>query len=512
MKKLLLSCSLAIGFFASAQTTVIFEDSFESYTDFAIADVGSWTLRDIDLKTTYGITSGGAPVVFANSGVAKSFQVFNSTTTVPASGAGFSARTGVKNMVCFNADSAPWNDDWLISPQISITSTGSSAVSFWVKPANAAYGLEKFQVFVSTTGTEIADFTAISPVVTTPADVVWKEHAYDLTAYAGQAIHIAIRCTSDDQFALSLDDFKVTNTAPATAAPDCATLTTPSNNNTSVNPGSVTLSWTAPTTGGAPSSYDVYFGTTANPTTLLGSVVGTSIAATTVANTTYYWRVVPKNTVGSATGCSTFSFKTITPIAGCTTIANNSPYGALVPSNCNGTTAVSRTFAYAGEYSTVSLVAGRSYKFDILLKSGYYITIATDAATPVVLASGANSVTYTAATTGLVRFYSHANSTCIGATDSTSSHTRSVTCLGTLAVSDLDKSNVSIYPNPFTDVLKISDVKGVKSVSVNDISGREVKSLAPSAELNLSSLQAGLYIVNLKMEDGSVKSFKAIKK
>jgi len=55
-------------------------------------------------------------------------------------------------------------------------------------------------------------------------------------------------------------------------------------------------------------------------------------------------------------------------------------------------------------------------------------------------------------------------------------------------------------------------VKGVKSVSVNDVSGREVKSLAPSAELNLSNLKAGLYIVNLKMEDGSVKTFKAIKK
>ena len=90
----------------------------------------------------------------------------------------------------------------------------------------------------------------------------------------------------------------------------------------------------------------------------------------------------------------------------------------------------------------------------------------------------------------------------------------SVTNAATLAVSDTskDKSTVSVFPNPFTDVLKISDVKGVKSVSVIDISGREVKSLAPATELNLSNLKAGLYIVNLKMEDGSVKTFKAIKK
>ena len=29
--------------------TVIFEDSFETYTDFAIANVGNWTLTDVDL-------------------------------------------------------------------------------------------------------------------------------------------------------------------------------------------------------------------------------------------------------------------------------------------------------------------------------------------------------------------------------------------------------------------------------------------------------------------------------
>ena len=84
--------------------------------------------------------------------------------------------------------------------------------------------------------------------------------------------------------------------------------------------------------------------------------------------------------------------------------------------------------------------------------------------------------------------------------------------LAHLNLTVLYKTNISVYPNPFTDVLKISDVKGVKSVSVNDISGREVKTLAPAAELNLSNLKAGLYIVNLKMEDGSVKTFKAIKK
>jgi hypothetical protein len=35
--------------------------------------------------------------------------------------------------------------------------------------------------------------------------------------------------------------------------------------------------------------------------------------------------------------------------------------------------------------------------------------------------------------------------------------------------------------------------------------------MAPSTELDLSALKTGLYIVTLQMEDGTVKSFKAVK-
>lgn len=52
MKKILFSLCTA-GILFSANTvkaqTVIFEDSFETYTDFAIANVGNWTLTDVDL-------------------------------------------------------------------------------------------------------------------------------------------------------------------------------------------------------------------------------------------------------------------------------------------------------------------------------------------------------------------------------------------------------------------------------------------------------------------------------
>lgn len=86
------------------------------------------------------------------------------------------------------------------------------------------------------------------------------------------------------------------------------------------------------------------------------------------------------------------------------------------------------------------------------------------------------------------------------------------TCnLGTSEIAD--GKQITVFPNPFTDVLNISDIKGLVSVSITDMSGRTVKTIdKPSTQLHLGELQSGMYLVNLKYKDGSVKTVKAIKK
>ncbi len=75
------------------------------------------------------------------------------------------------------------------------------------------------------------------------------------------------------------------------------------------------------------------------------------------------------------------------------------------------------------------------------------------------------------------------------------------------------EKNISIYPNPFTDVINISDIKNVVSVSITDLSGRIVKTIAkPTTKLYLGELQSGMYLITLKYKDGSVTTLKAIKK
>lgn len=219
MKKLLLLALLAAGGM-NAQTT-LFEDSFDTYSDFIITGIGGWTMTDVDARPTYGFTG----LTFPNTGVAKSFQVFNSTQTVntttmaidpiePTDTSDWTARTGDKAMVCFAAvpnGPHPNNDDWMISPQITLAASGNE-LSFWAKSCDAEYGDETFDVLISTTGTATTDFIPIEEMIYSPADITYYEYTYGLDDWAGQQVYIAIRCTSADMFGFMVDDFKVTTT------------------------------------------------------------------------------------------------------------------------------------------------------------------------------------------------------------------------------------------------------------------------------------------------------------
>lgn len=86
------------------------------------------------------------------------------------------------------------------------------------------------------------------------------------------------------------------------------------------------------------------------------------------------------------------------------------------------------------------------------------------------------------------------------------------TQLSTSEVSSQVKK-VSVHPNPFKDILYISETKDIKSVTVTDTAGRTVKTVEGSVrELDLSRLNSGLYFVILYFKDGSHSTVKAIKK
>ena len=99
--------------------------------------------------------------------------------------------------------------------------------------------------------------------------------------------------------------------------PGCATNLSPANADTNV---SLTpqLSWNAPANGGPVEIYKIYYGTDSSTSTYFGETANTSVTLPQLVNNTqYFWKVVPTNARGGASGCSAISFTTVPLAPGC---------------------------------------------------------------------------------------------------------------------------------------------------------------------------------------------------
>lgn len=84
-------------------------------------------------------------------------------------------------------------------------------------------------------------------------------------------------------------------------------------------------------------------------------------------------------------------------------------------------------------------------------------------------------------------------------------------CLSTSEVNG--KDNIKVYPNPFSELINISQPELVKSIQVSDVSGKLIKMInKPESVIRLQDLLQGMYILQLEMKDGSRQSVKVIKK
>ena len=154
----------------AGSANVLFFDSFENGLD-------AWTLVDTD-------------------GDGKNWQLFNPTTFNDGGYPAYDGDYAVMTRSWLSGALTP--DQWLISPKIDNL---GSMLQFFVHDDGVGGYPETYQVYVSTTDTEIASFTAVSEKMQSPSAVDWTEVTVDLSAYAGQAGYIAFRhydCTDMD--------------------------------------------------------------------------------------------------------------------------------------------------------------------------------------------------------------------------------------------------------------------------------------------------------------------------
>jgi hypothetical protein len=97
------------------------------------------------------------------------------------------------------------------------------------------------------------------------------------------------------------------------SVPNCATYTSPANGATNISCGiDAIMNWTAPTVTACnpATSYDVYFGTAASPPFVVNQTGLMYNPGTLLPSTTYYWRIVPRNSAGAAACATVWSFVT----------------------------------------------------------------------------------------------------------------------------------------------------------------------------------------------------------
>ena len=83
-----------------------------------------------------------------------------------------------------------------------------------------------------------------------------------------------------------------------------------------------------------------------------------------------------------------------------------------------------------------------------------------------------------------------------------------------LGTSELTRAqSIKVYPNPFKDIINISNAENYTSGVVVDMSGRVVKTLSKvQSQLDLGDLSAGVYVLNLTSKEGTKTSIKLVKK
>ena len=224
---------LLINFYVfSFSQTVLLDENFESYQDFTINNIGNWQTLDLDLLNTWTLGGDPAPPTnwvanWPNANAKMAYQIFNpsvANVTNDATGVtgeirNFDPHSGNKyagSWAGVMVASGQGNNDWLISPAVTLGSTGN-VLKLWVKTLSFSYGNERYRVGVylgNGTPTTANNFTIISTPASTYslAPQNWTEITFNLDAYSAQTIRIGVQCLTQDGSMLMIDDVKITTT------------------------------------------------------------------------------------------------------------------------------------------------------------------------------------------------------------------------------------------------------------------------------------------------------------
>ncbi len=192
------------------------------------------------------------------------------------------------------------------SPVFDVSGATSPSLEFWYHMYGQTMGSLQVNIHKLTSNIYIND---VVPAISGDQGDVWNVQSIDLTPYNDEPIAIQfIGTTGSDYYSdICIDDFSIIDLVNP---PGCTTINFPVNMGIDVLEDGM-LSWNASV---ATSGYKVYLGTDNPPTNMIdGLDVGANTTYTYTGlsyATNYYWKIVPYNANGDATGCPVNSFVT----------------------------------------------------------------------------------------------------------------------------------------------------------------------------------------------------------
>lgn len=465
----------------------------------------------------------------------------------------WSTTVGTTNWSSMNASSVSYNAPKSAPNYMSIPYGNTAASQLWTPGFNLTAGTTyEFSFYYNTNGTtssyvgfsgdvlvnnstNAGTATSLGTFITsTQGTGSYTLYKVFYTPTTTNNYYFAVNVSSNGSpWYLGVDDFKL-QVAPTCLEPS---------NITSANPttSSVDVSWTAPGTAPA-NGYDLYYSTnntapvsTTNPN--YTAITGTSKTISGLSPATSYYVWVRSRCSGSDQSAWAGPLLISTAITNdncanpvALTLGGDFASSAIIASNngatTDGTPMACQTNAVNNVWYSVVVPASGSITIETRGAAGSTFTDSvmnvfsgscgslTDVSCDDDSGDGNFSkVTLTGQTPGstlLVSIWRYSSGSGTNGQFQISAYDASV--LATNETSNI-KNNIKVYPNPFTDVLNISDIAGVKTVLVTDISGRLVKTITnPSSALYLGELKSGMYLVTLEMKNGANQTVKVIKK
>jgi hypothetical protein len=193
---------------------------------------------------------------------------------------------------------------YLYTPMLELTST--SELDWWMRTSTTT-GIGRVQIVYSTDG---ATWNNIGAEISLPVETTWMNYNVDLSSLAGNNYFIGFKVYSSTSSSCYFYIDHVFGPETAAIAPGAPVLTAPADLATDVIE-LTTFTWSAPTTGGIPTGYNLYLDTTSGSTLYASNVTSPYTLTTALAyNTTYYWTVEAYNGAGTGPTATAFSFTT----------------------------------------------------------------------------------------------------------------------------------------------------------------------------------------------------------